>query len=110
MQRAAVKGLKSSSIELAWLTGSYALAFGIMQGLFGHPGLDIQMHNNYVVMSLPVAATPLFAAIASVITAIRLANSRWKTPYTAAVMIGLALLWLFIVVVALSIARSIMRS
>lgn len=110
MQQAVVKSLKSSGVELAWLAGSYALAFGSMRGLFGHPGLDIQLHNNYVVMSLPVAAMPLFAAIASVITAIRLANSRWKTVYTAAVMIGLALLWLFIVVIVLGLARSIMRS
>ena len=100
-RRCTTEVLQWVGVELAWLVGSYALAFWGVKLLLGYSAhevntLDIQMHNTYFVLSVPVLAPPLFLAIASVTTAVRLASGRFRTPYTTAALIGLAGLWLLV--------------
>jgi hypothetical protein len=101
--------MKSVSIEVAWLVSCYVVAFLMVLNLVRNPPLDIQMHNTYFVLSRSYLTTPLFAAIASAATAVRLATSRWRTGYTKVVMIGLILLWLFMVLIIAWIAIRLRR-
>jgi hypothetical protein len=102
-----VKFLKALGTELVWLAGSYAAAFGALWALGVRSTLDIQMHNTYFVLSAPVAAVPVFAGLAAIGTAGRLASGRFRTPYTTAVLLGLALLWAFIMAIVLWIIAAL---
>ena len=102
-----MKFLKAFGTELGWLAGSYAAAFWALWALGVRSTLDIQMHNTYFVLSAPVAAVPVFAGLAAIGTAGRLATGHFRTPYTTAVLLGLALLWAFIVVLVLWVVAAL---
>ena len=87
-------------LELAWLLGSWAFAFGLVWRLSGkYAGtLNIQLHNNYVVLPVWGLATLLFLVLAPVVTSARVLAGRGRRVAASVVLAGLSGVWLLIII------------
>jgi DMSO/TMAO reductase YedYZ heme-binding membrane subunit len=99
------------SVELAWLLGSWAFSFVLLGLVVGFNRLaagplDIQMHNQYFVLSTGYAVFPIFVFVATIVTVVRGVLGRFKQNNIKAVLGLLAIVWVFLLLVIFTLAKN----
>jgi hypothetical protein len=99
------------SVELAWLLGSWAFSFGLLGLVVGFSRLaagplDIQMHNQYFMISTGYAVFPIFVVVATIVTVVRGVLVRFKSNTIKAVLGLLAIVWAFLLLVISALVKN----
>ncbi|RZL14099.1 MAG: hypothetical protein EOO62_06375 [Hymenobacter sp.] len=101
-----------AAIEIAWLLGSWAISFGLLGLVVGFSRLaagplDIQMHNQYFVLSVGYAVFPIFVFVATVVTVVRGVLGRFKQDSIKAVLGLLSIVWAFLLLLLFTLVKNL---